>query len=37
MTNDRMVMKLHNCKPVPTGLAGSPKRRWESNIKEVKG
>ena len=34
MTNDRMVKKLCEWKPIYSGLAGRPEIRWENDIKE---
>jgi hypothetical protein len=34
MTNDRMVKKLYEWKPMCTRSAGRPKVGWENDIKE---
>jgi hypothetical protein len=34
MTNDRMVKKLYEWKPIYAGLSGRPKTRWKNDIKE---
>jgi hypothetical protein len=34
MTNDSMVKKVYDCKPVHVRLAERPKSRWENDLKE---
>jgi hypothetical protein len=34
MTNNRVVRKLYEWKPMSKGLAGRPKIRWENDIRE---
>ena len=34
MTNDEMVQKLYEWKPIPTRLTERPMIIWENNIKE---
>jgi hypothetical protein len=34
MTNDMVVKKLNEWKPISTGLAGRPKSRWRNGIQE---
>jgi len=35
MTNDRMVKKLYEWKPICTRSAGRPKVGWENDIKDL--
>jgi hypothetical protein len=34
VTNDRMLKKLNKWKPISLRFVGSPKIRWENDIKE---
>ena len=34
MTNDRMVKKVYELKPISTRLAGRSKTRWENDARE---